>query len=92
MQQSPETSLAHHEANQSVRRRIRCKAPCPPAYAVATSGLAIVETLPGEHAVAAEAWHDLVPFESDTRRQHVHWVHARAEKPEDKQPESFTRP
>jgi hypothetical protein len=46
---------------------------------------------PGEQAVAAEAWHELVALDDNARRQHIRWVHARTEDAEDKQPESFSR-
>jgi hypothetical protein len=62
------------------------KQKAPPAYSQ-RSGV----VLPGEQAVAAEAWRDLVLLEEDARRQHIHWVHVRTKKTADRQPESFTR-
>ena len=46
---------------------------------------------PGEQAVAAEAWSELVGLDSDARRQHLHWTHVRTGSPSDRQPDSFTR-
>ncbi|CAE8608797.1 unnamed protein product, partial [Polarella glacialis] len=45
---------------------------------------------PGEQAVAAEAWSELVGLDSDARRQHLHWTHVRTGSPSDRQPDSFT--
>ena len=38
-------------------------------------GKSIPPLTPGEEAVAAEGWHDLVALDDDVRRHHIHWVH-----------------
>ena len=65
-------------------------APAPQADAAAGQ-VAVQAPAPGDLAIAAEAWAQLVDLEDDARRQHMHWVHSRTTNCNDKQPSAFTR-
>lgn len=63
----------------------------PPQADPAAGQVAAQAPPPGELAIAAEAWAELVCLEDDVRRQHMHWVHVHTKSPNDKQPSAFSR-